>query len=193
MSATETIIAFAVKAALDKAVGGPMPVITGYHKTHFVLLAKALQESSRDQDIQKTLASLVTNLADVKDVGQRLIKAIPQKPVPPSADVPDLLDPAKNKQYSKQVAAFGQGVSNVLALLADYVKSADDLLKRTNGELAKVEKNLNMKDASWPAMRQISNAKRLEEIQFIKLKELDALSKTVGAARSLFKAYDQID
>ena len=29
------------QTALNKAIGGPMPVFTGHHKTHFILLAAA--------------------------------------------------------------------------------------------------------------------------------------------------------
>lgn len=125
MSATETIISFAVKKVLDKAVGGPMPIVTGYHKTHFILLARAIQESNRDSDIQN-------------------------------------LDLAR------------------------------DLSKRTAAELAKVEKNLDMKGAKWDAMRKISNARRFEDIQFIKIDEMDKLSNQIGDAQRLLNAYDDI-
>jgi len=191
MSATETVIAFAVKAVLDKVVGGPMPVITGYHKTHFVLLARAIQESNRDADIQKTLEAIRKNLTELKSAGQRLIKAIPAKPEPPSSDVADLLDPVKRKQFDKDVADFGQGVRNLLESLGNYIKNGEDVLKRTDGDLAKVEKNLNMKGAKWTAMRQISNAKRLEDIQYIKLKEIEALSSVVSDVKTLYKAYER--
>jgi len=46
--------------------------------------------------------------------------------------------------------------------------------------------------AKWAAMRQISNAARLQDIQFIKLKEMEALSRTLGSARSLLKTYQNI-
>ena len=191
MDATELIIKYAVPAVLNKAIGGPTPIITGYHKAHFVILAKAIQESNRDQDIQKTLAAIRDNLGKIKEYGVTLIKAIPPTPEPPSADVAQVLDPT-NTEFGKQVEAFAQGVTNILNALRAYIDAAEDILKRTKGELAKVEKNLNMKGAKWAAMRQISNAKRLEEIQFIQLREMEALSRQVGSARSLYKAYENI-
>jgi hypothetical protein len=193
MSATETIISFAVKKALDKAVGGPMPIVTSYHKTHFILLARAIQESNRDSDIQKTLAAIQKNLKDMKEYGAGLVKAIPSKPEPPSTDMEGLfLDADKNAEFSKQVEAFAAGVKNVLETLDNFLTLARDLTKRTAADLDKVEKNLNMNGAKWTAMRKISNAKRLEDIQFIKIDEVDKLSKQTGQAQSLFNAYDHI-
>jgi hypothetical protein len=189
MSATETIIAFAAKQALDKAIGGATPIVTAYHKTHFILLARAIQESNRDQDIQKTLQAIQKNLTDMKNYGTRLLKAIPPKPEPPSADAAELLAPATGKEFFKLAGEFTKGVENILDTLGNYVKTADDLLNRTAGELAKVEKNLNMKGAKWAALRQISNAQRLQDIQFIKIDEMDKLSKQVSAAKSLIAAY----
>src|SRR5262245_16452683 len=130
MSATETIIGFAVQTALNKAVGGPMPIITGYHKTHFMLLARAIQESNRDTDIQKTLEAIRKNLGDMKSAGQRIIKAIPAKPEPPSSDMGIFVDPKQNKEFSKVVADFTKGVNNVTELLRNYIDNADDLIKR---------------------------------------------------------------
>jgi len=193
MSATETIISFAVKKVLDKAVGGPMPIVTGYHKTHFILLARAIQESNRDSDIQKTLAAIQKNLKDMKEYGASLVKAIPSKPEPPSTDMEGLLlDATKNAEFTKQVEAFSAGVTNVLETLRHYLDLARDLSKRTAADLAKVEKNLNMNGAKWTAMRKISNAKRLEDIQFIKIDEMDKLSKQIGQAQSLLTAYEDI-
>ena len=142
-------------------------------------------------DIQKTLEAIRKNLTELKSAGQRLIKAIPAKPEPPSSDVADLLDPVKRKQFDKDVADFGQGVRNLLESLGNYIKNGEDVLKRTDGDLAKVEKNLNMKGAKWTAMRQISNAKRLEDIQYIKLKEIEALSSVVSDVKTLYKAYER--
>jgi hypothetical protein len=163
--------------------------VTAYHKTHFILLARAIQESNRDQDIQKTLQAIQKNLTDVKNYGARLLKAIPPKPEPPSTDAAELLAPATGKEFLKLAGEFTKGVENILDTLNNYVKTADDLLNRTAGELAKVEKNLNMKGAKWAALRQISNAQRLQDIQFIKIDEMDKLSKQVSAAKSLIAAY----
>ena len=193
MSATETIISFAVKKVLDKAVGGPMPIVTSYHKTHFILLARAIQESNRDSDIQKTLAAIQKNLKDMKEYGASLVKAIPSKAEPPSTDMEGLfLDAAKNAEFAKEVEQFSAGVVNVLETLRHYLDLAGDLSKRTAADLAKVEKNLNMKGAKWDAMRKISNARRLEDIQFIKIDEMDKLSNQIGDAQSLLNAYKDI-
>ena len=78
-------------------------------------------------------------------------------------------------------------------MLRTYIDSAEDVTKRTKGELDKVEKNLNMKGSRWTAMRQISNAKRLEDIQFIKIDDMEALSRVLGSVRTLLKAYERID
>ena len=193
MSATETIISFAVKKVLDKTVGGPMPIVTSYHKTHFILLARAIQESNRDSDIQKTLAAIQGNLKDMKAYGTSLVNGIPAKPEPPSTDMEGLfLDAAKNAEFSQQVEAFSAGVRNVLETLGHYLTLARDLSKRTAADLSKVEKNLNMDGAKWTAMRKISNAKRLEDIQFIKIDEMSKLSRQIGDAQSLLKAYEDI-
>jgi hypothetical protein len=189
---TEFIIGLAVKSALDKALGGAAPVVTGYHRFHFQLLARAIQESNRDADIQKTLEAVRKNLGEMQAHGKRIVKAIPAKPEPPSIAAEDLLVPAKNKAFSKRCADFAKGVTNVLEALRAYATAAEDMVKRSNAELAKVEKGLDMHKARWPAMRKISNAKRYEDIQFIKLQELSALSKQLGAVRSLIAAYDDI-
>ena len=188
--ATEFVIGMAAKSALDRAFGGAAPVVTGYHRFHFQLLARALQESNRDQDIQKSLEALRKNLDELKAYGKRLVEKIPARPEPPSADVAEVLDPAKNKVYARRVAEFTQGVANLLELLGAYVKSAEDVHKRTKDELAKIEKGLDMHASRWDAMRKISNARRLEEIQFLRLREMDALAKQIGAVKGLRSAYE---
>jgi len=187
----ETIIGFAVKTTLNVAIGGPTSVVTGYHETHFKVLARALQESSRDADIQKSLEEIRKNLKSMKDSGARIISKIPAKPEAPSAAVTDLLDPVKNKAYAKEVKVFSAGVTNELEALSAWIKAAEDMVKRTSGELAKIEKNLNMHKARWPALRQISNASRFQEIQFIKIQEMDALSKQLATVKALHAAYDR--
>jgi hypothetical protein len=189
MDATEIIIKYAVPTVLNKVLGGPTAVITGYHKAHFVILAKALQESSRDKDIQDQLEAITENLKKIKAYGSALLDAIPAKPEAPEGDVSALGDP----EFHKRVEEFGKGVTNILAALQAFIDAAEDITARTKTELAKVEKNLNMKDAKWAAMRQISNAARLQDIQFIKLKEMEALSRTLGSARSLLKTYQNIN
>ena len=193
MSVTETIISFAVKKALDKAIGGVTPIITSYHKTHFVLLARALQESNRDQDIQKTLEQIRKNLAQAIDAGTRMVQGIPKKPEPPSSDLGFLVDKEKNKKFSNEIDAFSAGVRNVLEMLRDYTDTAEDLVKRTAKELAKIEKNLDMKGAKWAAMRQISNAKRLEDIQYIQVDDMEDLQRVISSAKSLTKVYANLD
>jgi hypothetical protein len=188
----ETIIGFSAKVAINTAVGGPTSVVTGYHQFHFQLLARAIQESNRDEDLQKVLAGLRKNLTDMKAAGARILKALPPKPEPPDVTLVDMTDPAKNKIAAKRVKDFSAGVVNVLELLTAYVKSAEDVTKKTTGELAKVEKNLDMHKSRWDAMRKISNGQRAKEIQLIKLDEMAALSKQLGAVRTLRAAYDRI-
>jgi hypothetical protein len=189
MEATEIIIKYAVPAVLNKVLGGPTAIITGYHKAHFVILAKALQESSRDKDIQDQLDAITDNLKKIKAYGSALIDNIPVKPEAPEGDMSALGDPA----YQKRVEEFAKGVSNILEALQAFIDTAEDITGKTKANLDKIEKNLDMKGAKWPAMRQISNAARLQDIQFIKLKEMEALSRTLGTARSLQKAYANIN
>src|ERR1043165_4671612 len=113
MDATEIIIKYAVPAVLNKALGGPTAVITGYHKAHFVILAKALQESSRDADIQKQLDAITENLKKIEDYGAALLDAIPAKPEAPEGDMSDLANP----DYLKRVEEFAKGVTNILEAL----------------------------------------------------------------------------
>ena len=48
MSATETIISFAAKQMVDRVFGGATSIVTAYHRTHFIVLARAIAEVGDD-------------------------------------------------------------------------------------------------------------------------------------------------
>jgi hypothetical protein len=62
MSATETIISFAAKQVIDRVFGGATSIVTAYHKTHFIVLARAIAESNRDAKIQESLSEVKKNI-----------------------------------------------------------------------------------------------------------------------------------
>lgn len=189
MSATETIISFAVKKVLDKAIGGPTAVITGYHKVHFVLLYRVIREAERDAKIQKEVRKIQENLASLIAFGQSMLHAIPPKPEPPSAEIGALFEKNRNAAFTKELNAFYAGVKNIVETLREYVGAAREIVNRTEKELDALEKRLDSKNVKHGALRKISNAARQQDIDLIRVVELEDLSNMRGRAEARLEAY----
>ncbi len=189
MSATETIIAFATQQAANNAFGGPAKIVTALHKAHFVILARVLDESRRDADMQASLAEIRKGLNEMTKAGKQILSAIPSEPAPPSSDLSFLTDRTKAAAFQRRVDDYRKGVQSITAVLTDYVTKARECLLKTGQQIKQVESNLNMKGAKWAAVRQISNSARRTEIQFILVQDIPALQKQVGNAESLLRVY----
>ena len=190
MTITETIVSFAVKKVLDKGIGGPISVITTYHKTHFVFLYKIIKESERDWDIRKGIWSIQENLAKFIEYGKKLLLGIPGKPEPPSDDLGVLIDKKRNAEYSALLKDFGLGIKNVIEYLREYVAKARDVESRTIKELDDLEKRLDLKKASSVNLRKISNASRQKEIDLIRIDEMQSIREIRSQVEARLHKYE---
>ncbi len=188
MSATETIIGFAVKQVLDKTVGGPMPVITAYHKAHFILLTRALTESNRDSKLQDTLREVDKNLQAYTRKGRELLALIPNNPQPPSSDLSFLLDQAKAANLTKQIGDYIRGVKCVIDALETYLRGAQEIAKETEANLKQIEAKLNMNDTKVVGMRAMSNHYRTLEVFTIR-EDIPKLRGVMAPVESLLRTY----
>lgn len=188
MSITETIVAFAVKQALDKAAGGPMPIVTAYHKTHFVLLVQVLREAERDGKIQDSLREIRENLQAFLAAGNKMLAGIPDDPVPPEVDIAG----GSAAELSEQMKAFGEGLKNVIERLGDYIALAKEIEARTEKDLAALEKKLDRKGAASADLRTISNASRKKEMDLIRLTQMKQLREVRSRAETRLKSYQNV-
>lgn len=189
MSSTETIIGFAAKNLFEKVFGAPAKLVTGYHKTHFQVLAKIVAESRRDSDLQASLDEIRKGLSEMTKAGQNIMRAIPATPAPPETNLSFLTDRSKAAAYQQQVDQYRRGVQAVIGVLSDYAIKARDCLVKTQQDIRSVESNLNMNGMKFTAFRQVSNSARKRDIQFILVQDIPALQRQIGAAESLLRTY----
>jgi hypothetical protein len=189
MSATETIISFAAKQVVDRIFGGPTSIVTAYHKTHFIVLARAIAESNRDAKIQDSLAELKKNINGLTGAGDQILSAIPDPPVPPSSDLSFLVDRQKAAAFQKRCDAYAKGVQAVIAVLEEYIAKVGDCINRTDTQLRFIQSKLNMEEAKWTAMRQISNRARQTDIEFLRIGDIQDLKQQMNKAKALLQKY----
>ncbi|MEM9144961.1 MAG: hypothetical protein AAGC57_02110 [Pseudomonadota bacterium] len=192
LSTTEKIVSWAAKKAFDKAVGGYAPIISSYHKLHFIFLARALKEWSRDKQLQDAINKIKGNLERMRSDGAKFLRAIPDTPKPPVFETDQGDDPAHRAQFSADTEAFIKGVNHVRRALMDHIKVTDDLIARSKRDLGTIEKKLKDQNSRLSSMRQISNLARLQDVQWVKFRALSALQRHANAARTKLKAYNNI-
>jgi hypothetical protein len=189
VSATETIVGFAAKQVVDKVFGGPTKIVTAYHKTHFVVLSRALAEANRDARIQDSLAKVRESIKALTTAGVQILRAIPDPPVPPSSDLSFLADREKAAAFQKRCEDYLKGVQAVIGLLEEYIAKAKACMEATTLQLKTVEGKLNMQGAKWGAFRQISNSARQTDIQFLQLDDIPDLQRQISRAETLLRKY----
>jgi FlaA1/EpsC-like NDP-sugar epimerase len=189
MSATETIVSFAAKQVIDRVFGGATRIVTAYHKTHFIVLARAIAEANRDAKIQESLSEVKKNINGLTDAGGEILRAIPDPPVPPSSDLSLLVDRQKAGSFQKQCEIYGKGVQAVITILEEYIARVDECINKTETQLRFIQRKLNMENAKWAAMRQISNRARQTDIDFLLIGDIPDLKKQANSAKSLLQKY----
>ncbi len=189
MTIADTIISFAVKKVLDKAIGSPTSFITNYYKAHVVLLYRVITAAARDGNIQQDINKIQDNLVALSKTGQTILNAIPPKPEPPSEEIGALFDKNRSAAFSKVIAAFRAGVENVLERLREYDQSVRKLEDKTDRELDDLKKRLESERSSAKGLRAISLASRLEDVEYLQIRGMEDIRRVRGQFDSRIKSY----
>lgn len=190
MSVTETIITFGIGQGL-KRIFGPVSVpVWQYHKAHFIVLARALRESDRDQEIQDRIREVRASMAAWIEHGSKLLTAIPANPEPPSSDLSFLVDQAKAIEFKKRCDLYFAGVREAIAYLETFAVEADNAHGQLHNAIRSIDSGLHDKEMSWAAMRQISNARRSQDLDFLRL-DMPKLRSVVGDVQRRLRQYRQ--
>jgi len=188
MDITETIIKIAT-GQLGKRLGGCAPLVMKFHKTHFILLARAVNESNRDQEIQKTLREMRKNLEYWTKEGKKLFSLIPSRPKPPVADGAVWVNRSTAEAYLRKCKVYHNGVKMIIEALQKFSSKTNDMLTKSEVKLKQIEKILTMKGTKLTGMRAMSIHYRTTEIIGLRLHELSTLSKQRSKAETLIHRY----
>ncbi|MEO0995059.1 MAG: hypothetical protein AAFX62_14775 [Pseudomonadota bacterium] len=185
LSTTETVMLWAAKTAFEKSLGRFGPAIANYHSHHFKLLYQAGKIWSRDRDLQKTITEIKSNLDNMRDEGNRLLRQIPDKPKPPAYG-------GDWDNFERASMDFLAGAKRVRGLLTPHIRKTEDLIKRSKRDLNALEKKLKEQSEKASSLRQVSILSRLQDVQYVKLTSLGKLQRHANAARSKFNDYNNI-
>lgn len=185
MTTTEKIISFAVPQALGKLLGPKIKLVGQMHKVHFVFLGRAVQEASRDQEIQKSIKKMLEAVQKMNKSARDVLKEIPENPKPPEMKI----EKGALADNIKKVEAYTKGVQNVIKELEEQRKKLDEVTKKTDKEFKKIEKVVNSKKGTKVSgMRALSKHYRTLEL-FELSQQLNKLESTLTDTENRIKRY----